>query len=84
MILHSAIAAPHGITRLIKKGDITLGGNKQLKIYGTLRCTSGNRMKLVNRVFFKDEKEVMDAGYRPCGHCMREKYIAWKVASANL
>jgi len=64
--------------RLIKQ-KIQLGGNANLKIYGTLECKSGKRMKAKNRVFFEHEEEAIKAGYRPCGHCMRAKYKLWKV-----
>jgi methylphosphotriester-DNA--protein-cysteine methyltransferase len=63
-----------GQLRMIAKGQIQFAGNKRLKIYGTLTCSSGKRMKKENRVFFRSEPEAIDAGYRPCGHCMREKY----------
>ena len=63
---------------LIDNGEIVLGGNKQLKIYGTLSCKSGQRMKKENRVFFSSEKEAIADGYRPCGHCMKTKYQKWK------
>lgn len=63
---------------LIENGDITLGGNKQLKIYGTLSCRSGKRMKKENRVFFSSEKEAITLGYRPCGHCLITEYKKWK------
>jgi methylphosphotriester-DNA--protein-cysteine methyltransferase len=66
------------IGALIRRGDITLGGYKKAKIYGLLSCSSGKRMKVENRVFFKDEKEALSNGYRPCGHCMKSKYAAWK------
>jgi hypothetical protein len=39
----------------IKKKEIILAGNEQLKIYGLLFCTSGKRMKKENRVFFESE-----------------------------
>lgn len=68
------------VRRLIHNGTITLGGNMPAKIYGTLRCTSGKRMKAVNRVFFQNEAEAIAAGYRPCGHCMRKEYLKWKNA----
>jgi methylphosphotriester-DNA--protein-cysteine methyltransferase len=71
-----------GRSRILKKkinsGEITLGGNLKLKIYGTLNCTSGKRMKVENRVFFQDENEAIANGFRPCGHCMRKKYLEWK------
>ena len=63
---------------LIEQGKITLGGNKHLKIYGTLQCKSGRRMKMQNRVFFVSEKEATYRGYRPCGHCMKSEYQKWK------
>jgi len=63
---------------LIDNGAIKLGGNKPLKIYGALSCTSGKRMKKENRVFFQSEEEAIDEGYRPCGHCMRADYQKWK------
>jgi len=66
------------LSRAIKNKNIRFGGNKKLKIYGTLNCKSGKRMKLENRVFFSSEETAKSFGYRPCGHCMREKYKLWK------
>jgi methylphosphotriester-DNA--protein-cysteine methyltransferase len=63
---------------LIKKGKTVLGGNRRLKIYGKLSCKSGKRMKKENRVFFASEKQAINEGYRPCGHCMKTKYQTWK------
>ena len=63
---------------LILKGEVQLAGNTKLKIYGTLSCSSGKRMKTDNRVFFASEVEAKSIGYRPCGHCMRERYLEWK------
>ena len=68
---------------LIVTGEITMGGNKQLKIYGTLRCKSGKRMKIENRVFFVSEKEAISQGYRPCGHCLKNDYINWRNGSVQ-
>ena len=62
----------------IRMGEIKLGGNRFLRIYGTLHCRSGIRMKLQNRVFFASEAEAWQAGFRPCGHCLPEAYKAWK------
>ena len=62
----------------IRKKEIRFGGNKKLKIYGTLYCLSGRRMKKENREFFNSENEAIKNGYRPCGHCMRDKYEKWK------
>lgn len=76
MINHNDISS--GILfRKIKNKQIALAGNKKLRIYGTLDCTSGKRMRKENRVFFSSEKEAVKNGYRPCGHCMKETYKDW-------
>lgn len=77
MIQHSQLSSENLRSR-IHSQDIRFGGNMKLKIYGLLRCSSGKRMKLENRIFFKDEKEALQNNYRPCGHCMREAYKKWK------
>ncbi|RFZ82155.1 metal-binding protein [Mucilaginibacter terrenus] len=66
------------IRQLLGSKQIELAGNRKLKIYGTLSCASGKRMKAENRVFFKDELEAVANGYRPCGHCLRAAYHAWR------
>jgi methylphosphotriester-DNA--protein-cysteine methyltransferase len=71
------------LRRLIADGTIKLGGHRPGKIYGTLSCASGKRMKAENRVFFESEQEAINAGYRPCGHCMPEKYKAWKAGKSR-
>lgn len=86
MILHSEIGdksfkTSRKLKNMISENLIALGGNKNLKIYGTLTCKSGKRMQLKNRVFFENELEAITRGYRPCGHCMREKYLKWKTGS---
>ena len=62
----------------IKNKEIALAGNKKIKIYGLLHCSSGERMKKENRVFFSNDEEALEGGYRPCGHCMNGKYKDWK------
>ncbi|MEK7433353.1 MAG: Ada metal-binding domain-containing protein [Cyanobacteriota bacterium] len=64
----------------IKQKELCFGGNINLKIYGTLECKSGKRMKKINRVFFTSELEAIKYGFRPCGHCMRTQYQEWKNA----
>lgn len=71
------------IQKLVIKGEISYGGNKKLKIYGTLQCKSGKRMKSANRVFFTDEQEAVEAGYRPCARCMPREYQIWKQKNGN-
>lgn len=63
---------------LYRKGEVTLGGYRKGRIYGTLRCASGKRMLMENRVFFSSEAEAIAEGYRPCGHCLPDKYKQWK------
>ncbi|MDX2045901.1 MAG: Ada metal-binding domain-containing protein, partial [Chitinophagaceae bacterium] len=46
-------------------------------------CKSGKRMKAENRVFFGSEKEALQSGYRPCGHCMKKEYEQWKNKTAQ-
>lgn len=70
MIQHTALSKAT-LHQMIRKGSITLGGNARLKIYGTLRCASGKRMKKTNRVFFTSEEEATKQGFRPCGNCLR-------------
>jgi hypothetical protein len=84
MILHSRLGnSPFERSRnlliKIQQNEISLGGYKKDKIYGTLSCNSGKRMKISNRIFFKDENEAIKNGYRPCAHCMSEKYKRWKT-----
>ena len=66
------------IRKLIGKKELTLAGNLSLRIYGTLSCKSGTKTKIENRVFFKNETEAIQLGFRPCGHCLRDRYILWK------
>jgi len=83
MILHSSLSNSQ-LKHLLKHGKITFGGNAVLKIYGTLRCSSGKRMKKANRVFFGIAVEAITAGYRPCGNCMHQEYKKWKAEQIGL
>lgn len=77
MVKHSKITDLDLLNK-IKKGEICFGGNQKLKIYGTLKCSSGKRMKRENRVFFSSEQNASQNGFRPCGHCMKSEYQKWK------
>ena len=63
----------------------TLGGNGRDRIYGRLDCPSAVRAVASgssyqrHRVFFADEAAAIEAGYRPCGACMRERYREWRA-----
>ena len=73
-----AITRHRKLLQLIDQNLVQFAGNRNLKIYGTLQCKSGKRMKLANRVFFASENEALTLGYRPCGHCLRNDYLNWK------
>ncbi len=83
MVLHSDINES-ALRSAIKQKFICFGGNRNLKIYGTLNCAKGKRMKKSNRVFFANETDAITNGYRPCGHCMREAYQKWKAKNSVL
>lgn len=80
MVAHDEITDA-ALRRSIKLKIINFGGNRKLKIYGTLYCTSGKRMKRETRFFFYSEIEALENGYRPCGNCMPHKYKMWKNRS---
>lgn len=66
----------------------TLGGNKNLKIYGKLDCPSAlyyiaKGQYIKHRVFFADEETAIAAGYRPCAKCLKDKYNLWKSKQNN-
>lgn len=79
----ASFAGKKKLKNLIENGKIILGGNSKLKIYGTLTCGSGKRMKKENHVFFGSEQEAIQQGYRPCGNCMNNKYKKWKMELFN-
>lgn len=72
MIYHRSLTSRE-LQSLLKSGRVTLAGNRKLKIYGLLTCGTGKRMKRENRVFFSNGEEARQAGYRPCGNCMKEQ-----------
>lgn len=60
-----------------------LGGFRPLRIYGSLDCWSAKKFLgqggyAKDRVFFADEQSAIAAGFRPCGHCLRDQYKVWK------
>jgi methylphosphotriester-DNA--protein-cysteine methyltransferase len=51
------------------------GGNKSLKIYGTLECKNANTwvkkgFYVKHRVFFASIEDAVSAGYRACKKCL--------------
>ncbi|MBA4015334.1 MAG: Ada metal-binding domain-containing protein [Ralstonia sp.] len=61
----------------------TLGGHRRARIYGRLDCAAARRAiarggYVRHRVFFLNEADARDAGYRPCAVCMPQAYAAWK------
>jgi hypothetical protein len=63
MFYHSMLGADE-LLHKIRNKTICLGGNQQLKIYGT--------------VFFSSQEEAVQQQFRPCGHCMKVAYKKWK------
>lgn len=63
---------------LFRAGKIMFAGYKRRKIFGTLKCKSGKRMQVKNRVFFSSVEEAIQCGYRPCARCLPSKYRVWK------
>jgi len=62
----------------------TLGGHRKQRIYGRLDCPSARTAiarggYIEHRVFFADEQTAIRVGYRPCGNCLRSRYIEWKA-----
>ncbi len=81
MILHSEVEKDE-LRQMILNEGIVCAGNRKLKIYGRLDCSSGKRMKVENRVFFQSIEEAESMGYRPCGNCLRSEYKLW-ICSVN-
>jgi DNA/RNA endonuclease YhcR with UshA esterase domain len=82
MIAHE-ILTKSDLVKLLKSKKIILAGNKKLKIFGSLDCGSGKRLKKMNRVFFSSQKDATELGYRPCGHCMEISYKLWKMSATS-
>jgi hypothetical protein len=82
MIAHE-ILTKSDLVKLLKSKKIILAGNKKLKIFGSLDCGSGKRLKKKNRVFFSSQKDATELGYRPCGHCMKISYKLWKMSATS-
>ena len=87
--LYKLIGADGKVYLSEEKG--ALGGTRTGKLYGRLDCPSALRALskptgqhyVKNRVFFKDEKTAIAAGYRPCFVCMREHYNLWKAGKLD-
>jgi methylphosphotriester-DNA--protein-cysteine methyltransferase len=79
-----SLTRSRALYKLIAAGQIKLGGNKKLKIYGTLNCASGKRMKVENRILFKDEEEAIANNFRPCGNCLAAEYKIWKKNNGTI
>jgi AraC family transcriptional regulator of adaptative response / DNA-3-methyladenine glycosylase II len=61
------------------------GGHRRGRGYGRLDCPTALRWiarghYVRHRVFFADEPTAIAAGFRPCAHCLPERYAAWRAA----
>jgi len=79
MIRHTEVNDPD-LRRKLRQKEVCFAGNSKLKIYGTLKCKSGKRMKKENRVFFSSQEAAVKHGFRPCGHCMKTEYKSYLMA----
>lgn len=61
----------------VRAGEINLIGHSRRKTYSLLSCATAQRIKVKYRVYFKNEDEAKKEGYRPCGHCLGDKYRVW-------
>jgi methylphosphotriester-DNA--protein-cysteine methyltransferase len=77
-MIRDADHSPAETRHFIRRGSISFAGHVNARIYGTLDCASGKRMKKENRVFFKTEMEAICSNFRPCGHCLQSLYVQWK------
>jgi len=77
MVAHAELS-DEALRSKIRNKEICFGGNKALRIYGLLSCSSGKRMKRENRVFFASEQEAQQTNFRPCYRCLKERYKKWK------
>ncbi|MBO7526940.1 MAG: metal-binding protein [Clostridia bacterium] len=78
------LIGPDGKTYLSETPGLYGGYNGKEKIYGALDCPSAlnwiaKGYYVDRRVFFKDEKDALLAGFRPCAVCLRKKYLKWKA-----
>ena len=83
-MMASGNVSDRDLRKLIRGRKVTFAGNVSLKIYGRLQCASGKKMKRRNRIFFYSEDEAVGLGFRPCGHCLRNQYVAWKTKTRYL
>ena len=77
------LTGPDGVSYLSERPG-TLGGHRRSKIYGRLDCPAAllaisRGGYVLHRVFFVDEATALAAGYRPCGACLPQKYLAWRA-----
>ncbi|HLC59368.1 MAG TPA: Ada metal-binding domain-containing protein [archaeon] len=69
--------------KILKDGEIiesyrlgTLTGNKKHRIFGTLDCSAGIKMKKEGRVFFHNMEDAITQGYRPAKYANRSRRMS--------
>jgi methylphosphotriester-DNA--protein-cysteine methyltransferase len=82
MIAHTDLSR-NQLRDMLQSGQLTLAGNRKLRIYGQISCASGKRMKKENRVFFHDARQAEQEGFRPCGRCMPAGYRRWQSTKGS-
>lgn len=77
-IQESGLARKKVLVGIKRRHPGLIAGNLKLKIYGTLNCIRGKKLKPSNQVFFSSELDAIQSEFRPCGFCMRKEYAIWK------
>lgn len=77
MIQHSEMSGSDLHYKIFQQ-SIRFGLNFKLKIFRTLSCASGKKIKRENRTLFSSANEAIKKGVCSCGHCMKVEYQKWK------
>ncbi len=66
MVTHTTLLATNtNMFRALRTGQWAFAGNRKLKIYGLLSCTSGKRMHIKNRVFLSLHRKLNKGAIAP-------------------
>lgn len=70
-VLYNIMRSDGTIFQSLRKGKYAgwNGKRRRRRIFGTLSCGTGKRMKKENRVFFHSYDDAIAAGFRPCKNC---------------
>ncbi len=66
------IKRPPELVKPVKKAEARLVGSSEADKYHGLDCRFAKLIKEENRVYFKDEKEAKNKGYKGCKKCVKK------------